>query len=78
MAIGLTELLCVAGAIGLAALLIVKVFSYDLMEGKKDSGASAAEAQLIQEIHQGLMRMEDRIEALETILLDRDRKETKS
>lgn len=35
----------------------------------------AEETRTIQEIHQGLIRMEERIEALETILLDRERKE---
>jgi len=37
----------------------------------------ADETRLIQEIHQGLMRMEERIEALETILMDQDRKEAR-
>jgi len=37
----------------------------------------AEEARLIQELHQGLSRMEARIEALETILLDRERKDKK-
>jgi hypothetical protein len=31
---------------------------------------------MIQEIYQGLSRMEGRVEALETIILDRERKET--
>ena len=33
------------------------------------------ETKLIQEMYQGLMKMEKRIESLETILLDPDRKE---
>ena len=32
------------------------------------------ETELIQEIHKGLSRMEERVEALETILLERERK----
>lgn len=35
------------------------------------------EAKLIQELYQGLSKMEERVEALETILLDRERKEVK-
>ena len=35
----------------------------------------AEETRIIQELHQGLTRMEERIEALETILLDPERKE---
>jgi len=43
--------------------------------GQQDEQLRAQETKLIQEIHQGLIRMEERIEALETILLDPDRKE---
>ena len=35
----------------------------------------AEETRLIQELHQGLVRLEERVEALETLLLDRKRKE---
>jgi hypothetical protein len=35
----------------------------------------AEETRLIQEIYQGLSRMEEKVEVLETILLDRRRKE---
>ena len=35
---------------------------------------SQEETRMIQEIHHGLMRMEDRVESLETLLLDTDRK----
>lgn len=38
--------------------------------------AQASEAQFIQELHDGLSKMEQRVEALETILLDRERKES--
>jgi len=37
----------------------------------------AEEAKLIQELHQGLARMEERIEALETILLEREKEARK-
>ena len=33
------------------------------------------EARMIQEIYQGISKMEERVEALETLILDRDRKE---
>ena len=36
------------------------------------------ETRLMQELHQKMMRMEERIEALETILLEEDRKEDRS
>ena len=36
--------------------------------------AQADEAQMIQELYQGLSKMEVRVEALETLLLDQERK----
>ena len=36
--------------------------------------AQADEAQMIQELYQGLLRMEERVETLETLLLDQERK----
>ena len=36
--------------------------------------SQAEEARMIQEIYRGLSRMEERVEALETIILDRTRK----
>lgn len=42
--------------------------------GEQDEQLRAQETKLIQEIHQGLIRMEERIEVLETILLDPERK----
>ncbi len=54
------------------------VIVYKLITGGKsrpNEQTRAEETRLIQEVHQGLMKMEERIEALETILLDRDRKE---
>lgn len=60
-------LVAVTGGIFLAALKI----------WKGDSGGSrttnAEEARLIQDIYHGLLKMEERVEALETLLLERDR-----
>ncbi len=44
---------------------------------RTDCKQQAEETKMIQEIYQGLSRMEERVEALETILLDRDREERK-
>jgi len=43
--------------------------------GSHAKGPSGEETRMIQTIYQQLSRMEDRIEALETLLLDRERKE---
>ncbi len=42
---------------------------------KKDRQGQTEEAEMIQEIYSGLSRMEKRVDALETILMDRSRKE---
>lgn len=39
----------------------------------KDPRARADETRIIQEIYQGLTRMEERVEALETILIEREK-----
>ncbi len=43
--------------------------------GRQREEVRTEETRLIQEIHQGLLKMEERIEALETILLDPSRKD---
>lgn len=41
--------------------------------GTRSNAASAEETQLMQELYHGLSKMEQRVEALETLLLERDR-----
>ena len=42
---------------------------------RKGQQNQAAEAELIQEIYHGLERLQERVEALETIMMDRQRKD---
>jgi len=49
------------------------VISIKLLRGGATRKDQAEDAKIIQEIYQGLGRMEERVEALETILLDRDK-----
>lgn len=58
--------LALLGGIGVAIIKVIKGKS-----GGRDDEAQAEETKLMQELHQGLSRMEKRIEALETILLER-------
>lgn len=58
--------------VGAVIFGIFKLFSRSGKEGVED------EARMIQEMYQGLARMEERIEALETILLEKDNKERRS
>ena len=60
--------------IGGVILMAIKIRQERLSSAKKQE---ADEARVIQEIYQGLSRMEARTEALETILLDRAGKDEK-
>jgi len=45
---------------------------------RTDKRYSQEDAELMQELHRGLQRMEQRIEALETLLLERTEREARS
>lgn len=77
--------LIVAIVFGSIVAIFALIFGFVLLEKKMKRGGSlrqseqlnADETRLIQELHQGLSRMEERVEALETILADREAKEAK-
>jgi phage shock protein B len=58
--------------IGSTVLMAIKIIKGGF--SRKGQKFQADETKMIQEIYQGLSRMEERVEALETIILDRDRK----
>ena len=73
------EVLIVAivfGSIVLALAIIpgAIVLAIKFLRSGQSAGDQAEEAKMIQEIYTGLSRMEDRVEALETILLDREKR----
>jgi phage shock protein B len=76
----------VAMVFGSAVLILAIVAGTILMAIKLIKGGvsraqqsqQADEARTIQEIFQGLSRMEDRVEALETILLEREKEEQRN
>ncbi len=53
------------------------LMSIKLLKGGTTRKDQAEDSKTIQEIYQGLSRMEERVEALETILLDQDKKDRK-
>ncbi len=59
--------------IGSTILMAIKILKGGL--SRKGQKLQAEEAKTIQEIYQGLSRIEERVEALETIILDRKRKD---
>ena len=67
---GLVLALAIVGSTVIMAIKILKGgFS------RKGQNLQAKEARTIQEIYQGLSQMEKRVEALETILLEKERKD---
>jgi len=62
--------LIVAGIAAIIIVLAVKLF--------KGTGAGADDTRTMQELYEGLSRLERRIEALETILIDRLREKGKN
>jgi len=71
VAIVFGSLLTLAALVCGTIFMIVKTRSNRIVEGK----SKTEEAMIIQEIYQGLDRMEKRIESLETILMDAKKKE---
>ena len=76
------EVVIIVGIVfGSLILLFVIIFAFVLALKKIQGSGSMQrgnrldtdETRLMQEIYQGLSRMEERVEALETILLDRER-----
>ena len=57
--------------VGSTILMAIKLIKGGL--SRKDQRSEAEEARMIQEIYHGLARMEKRVEALETIILERER-----
>ena len=66
-----TPFVAVVGGLGIKGLKILK----GTAPGQSQH-FSTEETKLMQELYQGLTRMEERVEALETLLLDRERKES--
>ena len=57
--------------IGLPLLFLL--FLVKTLSGKKKGSSNTEDAQLIQVLHQGMTRLEQRIGALETILIEHER-----
>lgn len=66
----------VVAIIGSTILMAIKILKGGL--SRRGQRVQSEEAKMIQEIYKGLSRMEARVEALETIILDRERKDHKA
>lgn len=71
----LSFLLAIAFVVGLALLCFTAIAIVTLIvgRGKKGRHSDADEARLMQEIHQGMMKLEKRLEALETIVIEHEK-----
>ncbi len=66
------------GGVEFVLLLVLLGMAYGLINkalDRRDGGAAREETELMQDIHRQLARMEERVEALETILFERRRRE---
>ena len=59
--------------IGGTILMAIKLIKGGV--SRKDQTNMAQEAKMVQEIYQGLSKLEERLDSLETILFDREKKE---
>ncbi len=64
-------LVAIVAGIGGITLVILKIIR---ASSGGDRKLGAEEAKMIQDIYHGLLKMEERVESLETILLERERK----
>jgi phage shock protein B len=67
--------LCLA-IIGVTILMGIKIAKGGF--SRKSRQSHTEDAKMIQEMYQGLTRMEERVEALETILMEKTRKDRRS
>ena len=68
-AVPIVAILCVFGI----PITVIICGTVIFLKKKQSAQDSPEEAKVMQEIHQGLSRMEQRIEALETILYDQQK-----
>lgn len=68
VAISMGGAICIIALLGGILIGVIKAFRGG---GRRDSKMEASESKLIQELHLGMTRMEERVEVLETLLLDR-------
>ena len=75
VAIVFTGIVLALAIIGGTFLMAIRIIKGGV--SRKDRDWSSKEARMVQEIYQGLNNLEERAESLETILLDREKREMK-
>jgi len=67
----------IVGIVAGAFVLTVGIIAFSLVvlvKGRRSNLLSDDESRLMQELHQGMLKMERRVETLETLLLERETK----
>lgn len=73
VAIVFGSILIIFAIVPITILLAIRLFKGGI--SRSDRKKQAEETRMIQEIYQGMSHMEERVEALETILLDREKED---
>lgn len=73
VAIGMGGAILLLATLGLIIIGIIRAAKTGGIS-RKDRAAQTEETKMIQDIYQGLSRMEERVEALETILIERQKR----
>lgn len=73
VAIVFSGIVLALAVIGSTILMAIKIIKGGV--SRKDRKHQSEETRMIQEIYQGLSRMEERVESLETLLLDSEKKD---
>ena len=76
VAIVFTGTVLALAIVGGTILMAIKIIKGGI--SKKDRQELTEETRMVQEIFQGLSRLEERVESLETLLLDREKKDRQS
>lgn len=74
VALGIGGSILILATIGLIIIGIIRAAKSGGLS-KKDKQSRAEETKMIQDIYYGLSKMEERVESLETILIERQRKD---
>lgn len=75
IAVGVVELAIVGASLAVPLTIVFAGVRSVQRGGRSGNAASAEDSQLMQELFQGMKRMEARVESLETILLEKGRPE---
>ena len=75
VAIVFAGILLALAIIGGTFLMAIRIIKGGV--SRRDREWSSREARMVQEIYQGVNNLEERVESLETILLDREKREMK-